>query len=122
MSCGYWAIYESIFTGLDNIKQGHNMTQATQLRRSDRISKTDSHVETMVDGEIVLMDIEDGKFFSLSGTGRRIWELIEASVPVSGIIAKLVAEYDVNEDECAQQIASLVDDLLSRGLVTVARG
>ncbi|MEO1045694.1 MAG: PqqD family protein [Pseudomonadota bacterium] len=95
------------------------MTETGQVGREDQINKTDSHVETVVDDEMVLMDIEHGNFYSLTDTGKRIWELIDGPTRVDTLVERLTAEYDVAENECIEHLSGLLHDLQQRGLVTV---
>lgn len=82
-------------------------------------SKSDNFVETEVDGETVLMDIENGQFSSLAGTGKAIWDQIDGRKEFSAIIAQLIATYDVDETECRQQVGELLSELLEKNLVTI---
>jgi len=90
-----------------------------QVAPTSLISKTDNHLASEVDGEIVLMGIEDGKFFSLSGTGKAIWEALESYNKVSDIITHLTNRYDVAEDVCRTETLTLLADLQARKIIDV---
>lgn len=84
------------------------------------IAKTDNFIETLVDGEVVLMHIVDGKFFSLTGTARRTWEILDEAVNFKGLIDALTSEYDVSRNECENQLRSVLMGLRERTLVSIS--
>lgn len=57
------------------------------------ISRTSNHVSTELDGEILLMDIENGKYFGLKGTALCIWSLIESPCTFGELCNRLQDQY-----------------------------
>lgn len=72
---------------------------------------------TLEDSESVLLDVKTRRYYSLNETGTRIWELLADGQAVSGIVAKLVSEYDVGEEDARNHVEALLSDLHSEGLV-----
>lgn len=70
-----------------------------------------------LDGEAVLLDMASGKYFGLNEVGSRIWELIEKGQPVGAIRAAIVAEFEVDDARAGEDLAALVSELETRGLV-----
>ena len=66
--------------------------------------------EAEIDDEIVVMLIDKGEFFSLSGTAVAIWRKIDGTRDRSALNRELAAEFDVPE----QQVAADVDEFLER--------
>ncbi len=90
-----------------------------EIGDNSRIRKTDNHVETMVDDEIVLMHIDNGKFFSLSNTGRKAWELLEEHSSLGALVAAIRAEYDVPEETCRSELVAMLAKLEERTLIAI---
>jgi len=84
------------------------------------VTKGQQHVETVADGEVVLMHIESGRFFSLSGTGRAIWDQMAEPTPVGTIVDNLVAEYDVDPETCRNEVVELCRQLEAGALIDVS--
>ena len=59
---------------------------------------------TDLNGDIVMMDLEKGKYFSLNGVGSRIWTLVEEPVQVGKVVDSLLKEYDISRDECEKNV------------------
>lgn len=72
---------------------------------------------TELDGELMVVQIDDGVFFSLKETSVAIWRLIDGSHSVDDIIAILSGEYDVEHAVCRAQVATFLTDLERSRLV-----
>lgn len=75
-----------------------------------------AHVE---DGAVVL-NMRTKRYYSLNETGAVIWRLLEDDVPVSGIVSQLVTHYEVERADAEQAVESLLAELASEALVSVA--
>jgi len=67
--------------------------------------------------ELVMMDIDQGKYFSLNPVATRIWDLLEESLDVDGLCKKLVEEYDVDIEQCINDVLEHLKEMLKLGLV-----
>lgn len=65
--------------------------------------------EADVDHEIVIMRLDNGEFFSLSGTAAEIWRLIDGERDRDALLETLARTYP-GEDE---RISTDVDDFLT---------
>jgi hypothetical protein len=72
-----------------------------------------------MDGEIVMMSVENGEYYGLDEIGSRIWELIEAPVSVDQLINSLMTEFDVNHEECLNDTLEFLEDLRAKDLLLV---
>ena len=74
-------------------------------------------VETVIDDEIVVMQLDSGDFFSLSGSARAIWLAIDGARDEPAICAELAASFpDAQRDELAADVAGFVTRLRAAGL------
>ncbi len=75
-------------------------------------------VETSIDDEMVVMDIRSGNFFSLSGTGLDIWNLIDGTRDRAAVLTSLREAFpDVSELEIAGDLDDFLQDLSESELV-----
>lgn len=77
----------------------------------DRFSETD------VDDEIVIMRLDNGEFFSLSGTAAATWRLIDGSRNRAALISALASEYGTNEVEISADVDDFLVQLKELGLI-----
>jgi hypothetical protein len=66
--------------------------------------------EAEIDQEVVVLLIDKGEFFALSGTGLAIWRLIDGTRDRAELSRAVAAEFDAPE----QQISNDVDEFLER--------
>lgn len=77
----------------------------------------DRFSETAIDDEIVVMSLDSGDFFSLSGTARAIWLLIDGTCDLPGLTAALAEEFDAPAATLAADVATFIAELGRAGLV-----
>jgi len=81
------------------------------------VKLNDAFTETEIDDEVVLMKLDTGEFFSMTGTGRDIWLLIDGSRDRDAIVAALVSEFDGTEADIAGDVDEYIARLRDAGLV-----
>jgi len=85
--------------------------------RKVRVSSSALYRE--VQGEAVLLQLDNGEYFGLDEVATRIWQLLVANSDLDAVRDALVNEYDVAEDEATNDLARLVDELISKHLLEV---
>lgn len=84
------------------------------------VSRGDNHVESAVGDELVLLHVDNGRFFKLEGTGRRAWELLDAPATLGTLVDRLAAEFRVDRARCLADVRAFCDQLVGAGLLRVA--
>ena len=67
--------------------------------------------------EMVMMDIDQGKYFSLNPVATRIWDLLEKPLAAGELCLLLLDEYDVDPERCGIEIGEYLDKMLGMGLI-----
>ena len=83
------------------------------------VSRRNDIDTTELNGEIVMMDLEKGRYFSLNGVGSRIWEIIEEPIGINKIVDCLLEEYDVNRNECEENVLEFLGKLDDANIIFV---
>jgi hypothetical protein len=83
----------------------------TIKKRSDRFT------ESKVDDEIVVMRIDNGEFFAISGTGAEIWPLINGHRDRQQLLAALEAAFDAPQGAIAGDLDAFLAELAGAGLI-----
>ena len=68
---------------------------------------------------MVILNLESGIYFSLSGVGSRFWELIAEGVSREDAVQRLTAEYKVDASQLESDLDTLLRDLSTEGLVSI---
>jgi hypothetical protein len=72
-------------------------------------------------GDIVLLDIAAGNYYSLNETGAFIWTRCEAGRSAEQIVTEMVARYEVDLAQAEACVVELLGDLVTEKLVTEVR-
>lgn len=71
-----------------------------------------------LDGELVLLNLDQGTYFSLNPVGTRIWQLIrQFDGRVQPVMDSLLQEYDVAKEQCRQDLVAWVQTLCDHRLL-----
>ena len=70
-----------------------------------------------VDGELVLLNLENGLYFGLDVIGHQIWTHLEKGASLREAHADLLLAYDVAPDQLATDILALTQQLAERQLI-----
>jgi pyrroloquinoline quinone biosynthesis protein D len=79
--------------------------------------RSDAFVETEIDDEKVVMNLENGEFFSLRDTALAIWGLIDGTLDRAGLANALAAEFDAPEDQLAADLDLFLEELRKAQLI-----
>lgn len=86
-------------------------THDSLLQRSGDI------ITSEADGEIVMMNIETGQYHSINEVGSDIWKMLESPIKLSDICKNLLADYDIDEKTCEDEVLKFVEHLSNEGLL-----
>ena len=74
-----------------------------------------------LDDEIILLDLQSGRYFGLQAVGVRAWELLATVGDTDAVLAALLAEYAVDADTLRHDLDELWQGLIDAGLVVAAQ-
>jgi len=89
------------------------------LNNNSLIRRNPELVSSNLDGETVMMSIENGEYFGLDSVGSRIWELLETPIQVSSLVDRLLEEFEVSREECEIDTYDFLNQLLEKRLLIV---
>ncbi len=93
------------------------------MDKNHLITRVADHAFTFVgEREIAVMHMGQGAYFGLNEVATRIWELTSEPVSFSELCEKLMREYEVETERCAQDVAECLKQMAAQGLVSVAAG
>jgi hypothetical protein len=77
-------------------------------------------VHEAVDGEVIAIDLADGSYYSLAGSGPAIWELLAAGGGVAELTAALERRFEAGPGEIEASVATFLAQLGENDLVVPA--
>lgn len=79
--------------------------------------RTDRFTEASINDEIVIMRVDTGEFFSLTGTAAAAWRLIDGERSRAALLSAMADDYSTNENEIAADIDDFLSQLKEAGLL-----
>ena len=76
-------------------------------------------VSAKLDGETVVLSLDEGMYYSLNEVGARVWSLIQDAVRVVEIKEALLAEYEVAPERCEGDLLEVLVRLAQLKLVEI---
>jgi hypothetical protein len=81
------------------------------------IHRTASVLTAEVDKQIVMMDIESGRYLGLDDIGSVIWQRLETPRTFGDLVDSLVEDYDAERAVIAQDVRELLKEMAAQGIV-----
>lgn len=92
-----------------------------KLTPATKITPHADVVWRLVEGEVVLLNVMSGQYYSLDAVGSRVWELIPQEGAVLGTVcATLAQEFDAPLEQIQQDVDTLMGHLLAVDLITTS--
>lgn len=82
-----------------------------------RLIRNQSLFTTEIDNDLVMMDAEQGFYFSLNETGKTIWELLATPCSYNEIRDALMAKYQITESQCTSDIHPFIEEMIKHQLI-----
>ena len=70
-----------------------------------------------VEGEAVLLNLDNGRYYGLDPVGTRMWAVLTSTASVEAACSQLEGEYDVTPDVLRKDVAGFVTRLTEQGLL-----
>lgn len=75
-----------------------------RLRSKDLSTRT-------LDGETIMLNLSTSRYFSVTGVGTRIVELLADDISLGGLVGTIVAEYEVDPADACRDVSAFLERL-----------
>lgn len=89
------------------------------IQAQNRILLNQELLQSEIDGETIMMSIDNGKYYGLNTVASRIWEIIKDEPLLSELIDKLVEEYDIEKKQCEIETQEFLFNLIENKLIKI---
>ncbi|MBE9038100.1 lasso peptide biosynthesis PqqD family chaperone [aff. Roholtiella sp. LEGE 12411] len=84
-----------------------------------RVVVAKEQISSDLAGEAVILNLKSGTYYGLNAVGASIWNLIQQSRTISEIQDALLAEYEVEPEQCDRELLVILQQLEEQGLIEV---
>lgn len=76
-----------------------------------------SAIYDIIDGDVVIINLINGNYYNLTGTGAYLWDLIRHSNSLNSILNSLINEFDVDATQAERDLRIFLDQLKTEQLI-----
>lgn len=73
-----------------------------------------------MDGDLVMMSIESGNYFGVSGIGPHIWQLMETPRSLAELVESVCSEFEVDSATASADLLGFLGELSQNGMIEVS--
>lgn len=97
------------------------MTVETMNPDSVFVIDTERFAHETVDGEVIIIDMDEGNYFSMRDSAAAIWKLLEEKLPHFGIVEALSTACGLSAEEVTPSIDAFLKQLTSEKILSESR-
>jgi Coenzyme PQQ synthesis protein D (PqqD) len=86
---------------------------------AQRLSVPDDVLIRQIEGESVLLNLANERYYGLDAIGTRMWEVLTDSATIQAAFDALLAEFEVDAQTLRTDLSDLIQTLIDNGLVTL---
>ena len=113
----YDEIPDRFLTFIADTESSSNPASACHMPQHFQV-KSPAVIHETFDDEVVIVNLDSGDYYSLSGAGVLCWECILRGSSLESMTTIVAAAYDASEDEISEAMKELTDSMLEKGLLT----
>lgn len=74
-------------------------------------------ISEVFDKEVIIMNLSDGIYYTLSGIAAEIWDLMEARYTAGAMAEYVSKRYDLDHTSSSDEVANFISDLLAEEII-----
>jgi len=95
------------------------MTDQHVLHLDSIVARSDKVVTSNLDGEVIMMSIDKGKYCGLDAIGSQIWELLETPCSIRTLCDQLLPRYDVGREQGEKDVLAFCQQAQEHDIIQV---
>ncbi len=84
------------------------------------LTRSSAIASRLLGGEMMVMSAVDSTFFTLNETATVIWQAADGHTPLSSIVGRICAEFDVDFETADADAVHFVEELSQHGILAVS--
>jgi hypothetical protein len=70
-------------------------------------------ITSVIDDEVVILNIEKGEYYSFNKVGSEIWQFLETTSTFEQIIDYLISNYDIDKETCITETSEYLMKMIN---------
>jgi hypothetical protein len=89
------------------------------LHMDSIIARSEGLVTSDLDGELVMMSIDKGKYYGLDAIASQIWQLLETPCSLRALCDQLLPQYDVEREQGEKDVLAFCQQALKDDIIRI---
>lgn len=89
------------------------------ISMKSKVIRSNDPIAEPVDDELVMADIDRGKYYGLNDIATAIWQNLDTKITVEDLCMRLCDSYKVTPEQCSAEVLAFLKELEARNLVLV---
>jgi len=89
------------------------------ISMKSKVIRSNDPIAEPVDDELVMADIDRGKYYGLNDIATAIWQNLENKITVEDLCRRLCESYEVTPEQCSAEVLAFLKELETKNLVLV---
>lgn len=85
------------------------------------VVRSEQLLGSQVENELVMIDIESGRYYGLNPVATDIWERLASPIRIADLCTDLIERYAVDSALCEKDVLSLLLQMSANGMVRVVQ-
>lgn len=90
-----------------------------QLSTETIIVQSPGSITSDMDGETVMMSVDNGKYYNLGIVGGFVWKELNNPISINRLISILTNEFEVEVNQCEKEVIPFLEMLLNQNLIMI---
>jgi len=95
------------------------MDTVTKEKTERRYKAAKEHLFCELDGKSVILSLKSENYYGINAVGTSIWSAIQSPRTLAEIEARLLNEFEVEEDVCRREVSEFLEKMAKQGLIEV---
>jgi hypothetical protein len=85
----------------------------------NKVIRSKDTIAGPVDNELIMADIDCGKYYGLNDITTAIRQNVETKITVEDLCKRLCESYEVTPEQCSMEVIAFLKELETRNLISV---
>lgn len=88
-----------------------------ELTLGSLVRRAEGFTTAQVRDDLMMLNVEQGAYYSLDPIGAEIWQLLEQPGTVQQLVDKLLKRYTVSPEQCQADVLAFLDEMRQNGMI-----
>jgi hypothetical protein len=91
-----------------------------EIKLETMIRRAEGFTTARVQEDLMMLNVEQGAYYSLDSIAAEIWNLLEQPARVSEIVERLRQLYDVTAEQCRSDVLEFLGEMQENGMILLS--